>query len=154
MWQEQQHNYTHAQPWTEIHLFRMCDVWAFACVSVYLCSSLWPWYTLPPVACTVQYRAFSAWGESGTSEAVISVMCFSTWMDGGKNRSMGGWVCSMVTVWLLWPCDMLYYYWLLGDGHTSGRTCALKQARTYTRAHPYQSRLLAGWPPQAGGIQQ
>lgn len=29
-------------------------------------------------------------GGSGTSEAVISVMCFTTWMDGGKDRSMDG----------------------------------------------------------------
>lgn len=32
----------------------------------------------------------SAQEESGTLKAAISVMCFSTWMDGGKDRSMDG----------------------------------------------------------------
>lgn len=114
---------------------------------MYLCFVLWTWYTVPPEAYSAQQCDFSARGGSGTSEAVISVMCFSTWMDGGRDRSMDGWACSMVTVWLLCPCDVprTPTYTTVGlpglDTHRVEHVCwqVHKRAHTHIQVQIYQS---------------
>lgn len=60
----------------------MC-VCLFVFLFFYCCCD--PLLTAPPEAYTAQQCDFSAGGGSGTSEAVISVTCFSTWVDGGER---------------------------------------------------------------------
>lgn len=129
--------------YSNLQYFMFISIFASGCVFVScIVAKVHP----PSSAIHCRVERLYCCGESGTSEAVISVMCFSSWMDGGKDRSMDGWACSIVTVWLQWPCT---YHCEL-PGHTSGRACVPTHTHTCRERERYQS----GWPPQAGRIQQ